>query len=455
MTMAVPCKWPDIVEWIERSESLFIKKLSRNDCSWADDPDKHQDGFYVPREIRTSDFFPPLSNAETSRAHIFDSHFSMFWPISNSIRTVHNVHFSNKGSESHITLVPEDHFSGLSPASLVVVGRLRVPVQLNDSGVQLEATRVRRRLALPTAAARYWCLVIDSLSDEAELLETAFSLSSDFHFGLFLPDQFGRLIDEEQLFIEELTEALKNGSLAACVARNRLPTPEQLAKQAQDRWLRETRQPALDPFVIDAPGDAVMRISRDIEYELYQQAELRQRAAQVAALLLRGDDPVRTLVKNFRQLDGVFLSAAQTRKSRAGLSFERHVQRLLVDGRVRHEAQMVFGSRRPDFVLPDVRTLNDASRRDALILSLKTTLRERWKQLGLERLHAPVFLATVDDRVSTQAIDDMEQAGIVLVVPESLKTAKEACYARRNSVISFKDFFCQRIRRERPALIAA
>ena len=198
-----------------------------------------------------------------------------------------------------------------------------------------------------------------------------------------------------------------------------------------------------------------MRISRDIEYELYQQAELRQRAAQVAALLLRGDDPVRTLVKNFRQLDGVFLSAAQTRKSRAGLSFERHVQRLLVDGRVRHEAQMVFGSRRPDFVLPDVRTLNDASRRDALILSLKTTLRERWKQLGLERLHAPVFLATVDDRVSTQAIDDMEQAGIVLVVPESLKTAKEACYARRNSVISFKDFFCQRIRRERPALIAA
>ena len=38
--MAVPCKWSDIVEWIERSESLFIKKLSRNDCSWADDPDK-------------------------------------------------------------------------------------------------------------------------------------------------------------------------------------------------------------------------------------------------------------------------------------------------------------------------------------------------------------------------------------------------------------------------------
>ena len=85
----------------------------------------------------------------------------------------------------------------------------------------------------------------------------------------------------------------------------------------------------------------------------------------------------RALVKGFRQLDGVFLNVAQTRKSRAGLSFERHVQRLLVDGRVVHEAQAVFGGRRPDFVLPDVRALHDVARRDALILSLKTTLRER------------------------------------------------------------------------------
>lgn len=187
---------------------------------------------------------------------------------------------------------------------------------------------------------------------------------------------------------------------------------------------------------------------------LYQKAELRQRAAQVAALLLRGDDPVRALVKGFRALDAVFLSAAQTRKSRAGLSFERHVERLLVDGRVRHEAQIVLSSRRPDFVLPDVRALNDAARRDALILSLKTTLRERWKQLGHERKHAAVFLATVDDRVSAQAIDDMQEAGIVLVVPESLKKSKEACYVDNSNVISFKVFFSECIGKERPALIA-
>jgi EcoRII C terminal. len=198
-----------------------------------------------------------------------------------------------------------------------------------------------------------------------------------------------------------------------------------------------------------------MRISRDIEYALYKHAELRQRAAQAAGVLLRGQDPVAALVRGFGQLDGLFLSAAQTRKSRAGRSFEQHVQRLLIDGRVRHQAQAVLGGRRPDFVLPDVATLNRAQDRDTLILSLKTTLRERWKQLGLERLHAPVFLATVDDRVSAEAIADMARNAIVLVVPESLKASKEACYENVAEVITFRDFFQDQIRARRPALLLA
>jgi len=86
---------------------------------------------------------------------------------------------------------------------------------------------------------------------------------------------------------------------------------------------------------------------------------------------------------------------------------------------------------------------------------LKTILRERWKQLGLERPHAPVFLATVDDRVSTEAIADMARNGIVLVVPESLKASKEAVYEKQDQVITFRHFFDQEIRASRPALLLA
>jgi hypothetical protein len=92
--------------------------------------------------------------------------------------------------------------------------------------------------------------------------------------------------------------------------------------------------------------------SRGIEYSIYKQAELRFRAAQVAHLLLKdGGDPIVNLVRGFPELDAIFLSAAQTRKSRAGLSFEYHVERLFKDGRIRYDAQAVFGGRRPDFCL--------------------------------------------------------------------------------------------------------
>lgn len=294
---------------------------------------------------------------------------------------------------------------------------------------------------------------MDSVSDEAELIESAFSLPSDFHFGLFSPDIIRHALGEEEALIAELSTALRDGTLDDYIARQHLPSPDQLAAHAQALWLQQHHHSRLDPFAIEAPGDAVMRISRDIEYSLYKQAELRQRASQVAGLLLSGGDPVEALVRGFGQLDRLFLSAAQTRKSRAGLSFEHHVKRLLVDGRVRHEAQVVVGARRPDFVLPDVAALCDPQHTEAMVLSLKTTLRERWKQLVLERRHGAVFLATVDDRVPLPAIEEMARNDIVLVVPETLKKSKEAVYEKHDQVITFRHFFDEEIRTRRPALL--
>ena len=50
-------EWSEIAAWLARSDRIFVKKLARNDCSWADDPEnKHQGGFYIPREIRESGF---------------------------------------------------------------------------------------------------------------------------------------------------------------------------------------------------------------------------------------------------------------------------------------------------------------------------------------------------------------------------------------------------------------
>jgi len=296
-------------------------------------------------------------------------------------------------------------------------------------------------------------MVVDSVSEESELVETYFELDVDFHFGLF--DPRGATPSPTDQLIEELAEAIKQGRLSDFIRRQQLPTPQQLALAAQQQWLDEIGRTDLDPFTLDRPGDAVMKISRDIEYSLYKNAELRLRAAQVAEIVLRDNgDTLGNLVRGFSSLNAIFLSSAQSRKSRAGLSFELHVERLLRDGRIRFEAQTILGGRRPDFALPSVKDLNTQA--DAIIVSLKTTLRERWKQLALEKPLGKIFLATVDDRVSSEAIDEMEEHDISLVVPESLVHAghrKETVYEGRRNVITFHEFFSNEIRSKRSSLI--
>lgn len=101
--------------------------------------------------------------------------------------------------------------------------------------------------------------------------------------------------------------------------------------------------------------------------------------------------------------------------------------------------------------MPDVKELNEKG--DALIASLKTTLREHWKQLAMERPFGSIFLATVGDRVSREAIDEMGRNSISLVVPESLKKAKESAYDGYSNVITFKQFFDGEVKTKRPSLI--
>ena len=60
-----------------------------------------------------------------------------------------------------------------------------------------------------------------------------------------------------------------------------------------------------------------------------------------------------------------------------------------------------------------------------------------------------LFLATVDESIAANAIEDMATLGIVLVVPEALKKSKDTEYVRHDNVIGFKDFFDVEIARLR------
>lgn len=435
-------QWSLIEDFIQKSDRFLLKKLSRNDTSWADSKNSHQSGFYVPADLRLSGFFPEFVQ-KRDKPHIFEAACPTVWPeIGELCKESGLRHYSNKGSETHFTRVPKALFAGLSPASWLLGGVLRDPI----------------------GSAWHWFMTIDSESQEASLLETRLDIESDFHFRLFDPEQFlfASRVESDRLMelIVAIRTAISQGTVSQLMQTSgKLPSPAIISWEAMTSYLDDNRMDKLDPWQIKNPGDALMRISRDIEFKIYKQYELKHRAIQVAQILSGYSDLSTAAVLGFPALDSIFLSASQQRKSRAGKSFEQHLASLLSWGGIRYQEQEVVDSRRPDFVLPDKATVMQGGktqgRREAVILSAKTTLRERWKQISHERFGCPIFLATVDDRVSAEVLIEMERQEIVLVVPESLKEGTESLYAKHSNVISFRAFFDDEIARKRPSLLVA
>lgn len=424
-----------IEEWMQRSSQLAIKKLARNDCSWADNRDNHQNGFYVPKVLFEHCFFPRTMVRREAKPHIHDVFFPTLWLPSGEIKESRLVHYTNKGAEVQLTGVPREAFSGLNPASWILIGK--VDRECED--------------------AEYWCVVLDSQSEDAAWIETLYDLGADFHASTFLTaNPAAREAQQHAALQTALGRALESGNLDQFIAKAAMPQPIELAKMAQGEWKEVYGQKSLDPYAILQPGDALMEISRDLEYRIFKQFEMRHRAAQVLRLLIgkRARDLASAVVQSFTELNQIFLSSSQVRRSRAGRSFEYHIATMLTDGNIRFQPQKPNGRQRPDFVLPTLERVKAATglHDEAMILSAKTTLRERWKQVSLEQVNSAFFLATVDDRVSADAIDAMADEDIVLVVPESLKRSKETAYGNKSNVITFRDFFVHEVSHKRPSL---
>lgn len=414
-------KLAEIEPWAKSSTKLLVKRLSRNDVSWATDRGKHQSGFYIPKTAQRGGFFPPTKTINPLKPHIKTAHLITLWISSGEIKDSRIKRYTNKGSEAHFTRIPRDQFENLNPSSLLLVGKL----------------------SAPSEGATHWFATIDSSTSEHDYIEDSLELGSDFECEFFDPERlFSRSENEYQTLIKEIEKSLENDSIDDFIRSCKLLTPEKFALDAQNIYLNDHSIGALDPYRIESPGDAVMKISRDIEHKLYRSYELRSRSAEVIKALSgvkKMGGITDAVVRNFAELDRIFLSASQTRKSRAGQSFEHHISRLLIDGGIAHEKQVVTGGRRPDFVLPSLRML---AKKTSIILSAKTTLRERWKQVRLEsHLQSNLFLATVDGKISTQAIQDMHLAKITLVVPESLVNSPHTYYNKQPNVISFRSFF--------------
>lgn len=418
---------------LDRSDRILVKKLSNNDRDWARYRNKHQAGVYIPHEQRDGGFFPPLeakARARPSADEIRERFLTTIWPQSGfEEKQSRLVHYTSKGQETHLTGLPKAQFAELLPASFLVMGRMQ------NKGETV-----------------FQCLTIDSASDEAALLADLLDLGPDFLVGVFDPV---RKKEEERdrvlAFAEQVIAAWLAGTIDV-FARDHaaMPPTVALARMAQAAFLKKYGLETINPFAMEHPGDALREISRSIEWDLFRDYQRRERSVELVRIVM-GDKPealsasevIRLLIDHLPAIDALMLSASQQRKSRAGYSYEHHIEAMLTGGGIPFEKQVVIeAKKRPDFILPSLAFI-DSGRPEAatgLILSAKTTLRERWKQVEREKGARALYLTTVDENIAGNAIDDMAAMGIFLVIPESLMKSKETEYAGHRNVLSFRNF---------------
>jgi len=181
--------------------------------------------------------------------------------------------------------------------------------------------------------------------------------------------------------------------------------------------------------------EALRRLSHDLSHPDFVRkhfnALLRQTFEKTLEVLEEYEEEVdRKVLKEahfklnsaqYRLLRDYFLSVSQSRKQRGGKDFELQVQALLEKAGIPFEAQPK--KERVDLVLPN-RSLWERDRARAVLVSLKRTLRERWRQVvdELYNLRCPnTYLLTAETSLPQNAVQEIFSRNIYLVVWDEVK----------------------------------
>jgi hypothetical protein len=138
------------------------------------------------------------------------------------------------------------------------------------------------------------------------------------------------------------------------------------------------------------------------------------------------DELETAVAESLQRILEISKSVTQSRRSRAGNSFEWYLAFLLDRYEIPYDRES--GTRRVDF-----RIWPGNSNREA-VLSAKTTARERWKQI-----HDNSYFITLDRGVTESKLEKVKEKGIRIVVPESDKS-DVAQYNGEANVFSFSSF---------------
>jgi hypothetical protein len=224
--------------------------------------------------------------------------------------------------------------------------------------------------------------------------------------------------------------------------RQRIPAGTTIAAEAVKQAITGHEDDV--PWLTANFSTLVENVQREA-YRVYQQHEYAICRDIIPAQffsMLRTDasanDALAIVGEYFPALDKFFLSLTQGRRTRAGNAFEYLLRELFTRLRYPYTARPTIGASVPDFVIPSIDLFN-RNPIDAIIFTVKRTLRERWRQVVTEGTRGlGFFLATIDETVSGRDLEEMVNSRIYLVVPARIKAER---YAAVPNVITFEYFF--------------
>ena len=147
------------------------------------------------------------------------------------------------------------------------------------------------------------------------------------------------------------------------------------------------------------------------------------------------------------------LSTTQSRRSRAGKVFEEIIEAFFDIFEYPYSNQSAIGNadyniqnlgKKVDLVVPDIDSYH-LNRPKCAVITMKTTLRERWQEVAeeLSRTNVPhIYLLTVDPKVTPSTANIMKQYNITLVL---YKKDKERKFSEFSNVMDYEAFFIQEI----------
>lgn len=148
------------------------------------------------------------------------------------------------------------------------------------------------------------------------------------------------------------------------------------------------------------------------------------------------------------------LSTTNSRRSRAGKTLEWIIKKIMDAKEIPYQDQKALGKsfyRRNglgkivDLIIPSGEVFEN-NRRFAMIVTMKTSLRERWAEVveEIQRTNIPnIHLVTLESQISVNLLQLLDNYNITLVVYDEVKKKD---LRSNNNVIGFTDFFSTEIK---------